>query len=522
MKTKIVAAIVDTRQLTLYREDGTTILIQQGDERLRPILEAVTPQIIKQGWAEIELEQGGSTGQAFRDFEKQSGLVRFFKVAKTKIAHLFASEPVAKGAVGKVPAQPVPQPASVEATAITAPPAVTDKVQAAVAEILANAQPVTDPGFTMDGVHEPGRIEVNGTTDKQRDEIDDSTHTIVAQVGDKIIPGMERIENQFARASKLGSPKGAELFLQRLASVINQRSHSVTDLLKFMERGDMPIADDGSIVIYKVLQRRGDHYVDCHSHTVPQKVGSYVCMDISLVDRNRNAECSNGLHVARRGYIREFSGDVCTIAKLAPEDVVTVPTYDANKMRVMGYHILHEMTEAQHKLVRDNMPISNDDAGAKVLANILVGNHIDRIEEVRIIRHGQVQVTSLLTGKQVSAEINDEKPESPELDQMRAEEPAVAVPEPQDLKTETLDIEDKQRKLRKSSSTGAKPVDPKAVAKKVVKLTHKEEAQKLFKAYQKKPSKKTAQALLDYKKSVKKGWAVLGLSDSWRDESTER
>ena len=209
--------------------------------------------------------------------------------------------------------------------------------------------------------------------------------TVVAVVDNKaIIPGMELIRTQFERASKLGSTVGVENFLKRLGAVIHDRQHSVEDLLRFMERADMPIAEDGSILVYKVLRKKDKVYVDYHTKKVEQFVGAYVCMDKSLVDHNRRNECSNGLHIARRGYISQFSGDVCTLCKLDPEDVIAVPTYDANKMRVCGYHIIAELTQEQHALLNRNKPITEDPDGKILLAKAMAGDHIGRTHRVEI------------------------------------------------------------------------------------------------------------------------------------------
>ena len=465
MKIKILAAIVDTRQLTLYKEDGVTIVIKQGDPRLRDILDDVTPQIVVKGYAEIEIP---AIDTGFQQFEKQSGVVRFFKVAREKLVKLFKEdEPVAEAAVGKVP----------ELTSVT-------QTQAVIEEILANAQPVSAQAFDMQNIAQQGNIEDGGSTSNQCDE-KKATHTVVAHVDGKLIPDMERIESHFSRASKLGSTKGVEAFLKRLAGVIDDRSHSVEDLLKFLERADLPIADDGSIIIYKVLDRKGDHYVDCHSKNVPQKVGSYVCMDIKLVDRNRNQECSNGLHVARRGYISGFHGNVCVVAKLAPEDVVTVPTYDANKMRVMGYHILHELPNDMFTTLRQNRPITNTDAGRILLGNLLAGNHIGRLEEVRITQEmgGGVVVTPLTAV-------------------------VAATPKPKKaVQAEALANPEKEKEQA--------PIDPKDVVKKVAALSRAEQAQKLYRAYQKKPTPANEKKLLAFKKQVKLGWDKLGIPAGW-------
>ena len=164
--------------------------------------------------------------------------------------------------------------------------------------------------------------------------------------------------------------------LKRLAEMPTSRSHSVEDLLKFLERGDLPITDDGRIVFYKILLKKPGKfgYVDCHSGNVQQGANVEVRMAESLVDPNRRNECSNGLHVARRQYLGSFRGDVCFLGSLAPEDVVAVPDYDANKMRVCAYqlHFLLSDQDCQH--VKANKPFTADMEIAKKLAIILAGN----------------------------------------------------------------------------------------------------------------------------------------------------
>lgn len=491
MKIKIVAAIVDTRQLTLYREDGESIIIKQGDQRLRPILDQVTPQIVTRGFAELEITDI-TVVTGFQQFEGQSGLVRFFKVAREKLKDLFAP-PVDAAAVGKVPA-PERTPIQEKMDKMVPPPVV-NTTQAAIDEVMRHAIPVSAEEFTTEGVNKQGNIvEDDGTTDQQRNEVV-SSHTIVAQVGGKLIPDMERIENHFARAAKLGSPGGVEKFLQRLAAVIDQRTHSVEDLLKFMERADMPIADDGSVIIFKMLNRVGNgRYVDCHTGNVSQTVGSYVCMGISLVDRVRNNECSNGLHVGRRGYMRSFSGNVCTVAKLAPEDVVTVPTYDANKMRVMGYHILTELSAPLFELIKKNQPITDLDEGKVLLGKLLAGDHIGRTEEVRITSSmgGTVVITPITPAQAIIANINVG----------RVTRGVVPIPS----SAEALANPEQEKQDT--------PINPKEVIKNVQSLTRKDQAQKLFKVYKKSPTQRNKDKLIAFKKSVKLGWKALGIDES--------
>ena len=478
---RIVAAVVDTRSLTLYKESGESMVILQGDPRVRRIVDAAIPLIQSQGYADVDVS---AEENLYSQFEVQTnGMVKLYRIAKEKIKHLFdlgiavqvAPEPVTPLTLGTVPGI-----------------AVEKQTMRAVEEIMQHAVSVSHPEFNEEGIGQQGNIVEEGGHTIQQPFNDTHLDTLVAVVDGKIIPGMEKIKNHFTRAAKLGSTKGVEAFLRRLASVIEQRSHSVEDLLNFMERGDLPIADDGSILIYKVLNRVMDEsykdgkvvkergYVDCHSGKVFQFVGAYVCMDPSMVDRYRGNECSNGLHVARRGYIRQFRGDVCVLAKLAPEDVIAVPSYDANKMRVCGYHIIMELSDAQYSLLKNNKPITNDEAGKSMLARAMSGQHIHRTHEVRITgQMGEgVQVTKL------------KKPGTPE-----AKKQDIAPVEALDnASAEALD----------------EALDPKDVVKKVAQVSRKEQATKLYADYQAgEPG--SLEALMSFKKAAKVGWEKLGV-----------
>lgn len=478
---RILAAVVDTSHLTLYKEDGNTLVIPQGDARIRPILDVAVPLLVKQGWAEIDLETVNQPSEYAKFEEASSGAVKLFRIAKNKLKGLFGKkeeafvEPVAPMIAGCIPAKAHPEPV--------------ESAVSVVEEILQHAIPVASPEFTEEHIPKQGNVvEESGNTIKAHGT-DDAADTIIAVVEGKIIPGMEKIKTQFSRSAALGSTQGMENFLRRMGSVINERKHSVEDLLKFMERGDLPVADDGCILIYKVLNRRDGKYVDCHSNRVEQWVGAYVCMDPSLVDHNRNNECSNGLHVARRGYVREFRGDVCVLAKVAPEDVIAVPTYDANKMRVCGYHIIAELTPIQHNLVRQNKAISVDPEGQILLGKAMAGQHIGKTHEVRITGHkGQgVKVTAL---------------DAPKRAKVAHVAPVEALANP-------------------AEETKEASLDPKLVVKQVEEakqLTRKEQAAKLYADYQNCDDFPTAraealQALMAYKKASKVSWEKLGLPD---------
>lgn len=363
----IIAAVVDTAQLTLYREDGSSIIIKQGDVRIRPLVEKVVPLLENNERCELTEEDLIIESYYKAAEESMHGFVRFFRAAKTTIDDILKKfeaqeKPVAPLAIGDLPISEIAV-QKATATEEQQSQAPLTKSQAAVAEIMQNASPTSSPEFHAGN-----------------DEDTDST--VVAVLEDNtIIPGIEKISVQLqAIAAKLGSSVGVINFFKRVSSA--KRAHSVQDLLTFMQKGELPIADDGSVLVYKRLQSTSEKgvYVDCHSKKVKQRVGSHVFMDESLVDPNRSRDCSNGLHVARRDYLSCFSGDVVVLAKLAPEDVIAVPHSDARKLRAKGYHIIFELSAEDASNVCSNRPMKD----AVMLGNAASGNHVGVLETVQI------------------------------------------------------------------------------------------------------------------------------------------
>lgn len=371
---KIVAAVVDTTQVTFYKQDGTIFNMQQGDPKLAAIIRQITPICARGEVAEVDLDSfADDAAKTFTDYEdRSSGVVKFFRIAKNKLASFFGSTAV-----------DIVEPTIIGSVGIT--PEIT-QMGTAIEEIMAHAQPVS-AGIDRAALESTGH----------------EAETIVAVMGKTVIPDAHKLESQFKRSNEQENTVGMQRFMERVADVAGKRSHSVQDLMRFMQRGDLPVAEDGCIVIYKVLLKRviPAHqkftYVDCHSKNVPQRVGTYVNMDENMVDRNRRNECSNGLHVARRAYISGFSGDVVTICKVRPEDVIAVPDYDANKMRVCGYHIISELPQSDYDLLKANKPIASAQ-GLQLLAEALAGQHSAADTEVKITGHmgGGVVVTERL------------------------------------------------------------------------------------------------------------------------------
>lgn len=533
---RLVAAVVDKTQCTVYLEDGSTLHFNQGDARVRQIVDQAIPQLRKPGdVATVVFEQVENHYQTFE--KKSNGLVKFFRVAKVAMVNFFKEvEPVKEQVIGTTKkADEVSEAKPVEAKQERdAHNERVARAQIAAAEVMKHAVPVSAKDFSEEGVKP--QTTISGHKDVQKAEREeDHTHTIIATVGDKIIPGMEKIKTQIDRASKLGSTQGVEKFLARMATIVNQRRHSVEDLLKFMERGDLPIADDGSIVIYKVLKLAHGSYVDCHSRKVTQKVGSLVCMDPSMVDHNRSKECSNGLHVARRHYVNGFSGDVCVIAKVAPEDVIAVPSYDANKMRVCAYHIVHELKAKHYQALNAGRPITGDEEGQVVLAKILAGNHVGILEEVRITGSmggglvitprgtqatpvsAPVEAPAVVNTPVASSELDHDSENDLDEEEDDEEGEAEAAPVPVVVKVVPPVIV-KAVALEDLPATGTdEPVDVRAVSQAVAKLkgpSKAEQARTMFDAMHMltgEAQKAKAVELQAFKKAAKKSWEVLGI-----------
>lgn len=459
--TRIVAVVVDDSAIvTLYRSNGETIEIAKSDPRIRRILDTAVPEIETNGFADVDL----NLPNVFRDYEEmKDSVVRFFRVAKRFVNDVLVAVNAPETEVDIAPV-----------TAGTVPSSKTP-MASAVDAIMARGTSVS--------------------SDKFSDADTTSDDTIVAVVGDTVIPGAEQLKEHVGHSVKLQSSKGFEAFMKRISKVIANRKHSVEDLLRFMEKNDLPIADDGSLIVYKVLRRSGDHYVDCHTRKVHQRIGSFVCVDPKLIDQTRTNECSAGLHVARRGYIGGFGGDVCTVVKVAPEDVWVVPHRDPNKVRVAGYHILMELPKDAWELLQRNTPMTSNPKAQAILGRAVTGEHVGIIERVEIGGHKgtNVTVTPVENGKKKTA---------------KKVAPAVALDD-ETIKTAEEKVDENQVR---------KDVD------KLIKITAKGGSARQLKAQSfvevlnsstdDEHRRKAAQELMAFKKSAKVSWGTLGVDDA--------
>lgn len=457
-KIIVVAAVVDTQCLTLYSSDGSTVVLVQGDPRVPVIVKKLQPVLTGPGTSmeidlddmnpmavakEPEVKQESALNQ-FAEFEKQSGVVRFFKVAKKALKNFFGGKD--------------PEPEAEQKVEIIAPVKMGEVKTFSLAQTMNEVEQAADKNHTVDSDPEVepitaapmssiGEVMANAKAIPASSEDfamtveEEKTHDVVAVVEKAdgsvgLVPHAHKLATQVAHATASGNSKGMNALLKRLAEMPTSRTHSVEDLLKFLERGDLPITDDGRIVFYKILLKKTGRfgYVDCHTGNVQQGPNVEVRMSESLVDPNRRNECSNGLHVARRQYLSSFRGEVCFLGTLAPEDVVAVPDDDANKMRVCAYQLHFLLSDEDFQHVKANHPFTADMEIAKKLAIILAGNQppITHMVTIGSNKGGDLKITKI-GGEEAVEEVDlstveavasiEEKPNL----QPRVEKPKVQV-----------------------------------------------------------------------------------------------
>lgn len=517
----IIALSVDANYAVLYKEDGSTLTIAQGDARLPLIVEKAREPLSRNEPVEVDVTPIFAKRQEFEDAEKGTGgVIKFFRVAKKFLSTLVNTESpdkvdesaahVSPLSIGKLPwkapvtltetieqgepSDEADDPEVEENAPIATPPQsvfITELPNGynKVGAIKAIRQTMTGLGLreakdliesplpilAATGVEDfvahtlrhnlqmadvvcevretqPGEKlfelsneqKVAAAQDRMRQVMgngtptsapefhapmkDDETIVAVHSETGAIIPDAHKLGHQLKAAAKLQDYTGFTKFVERLSAIIESRGHSVEDLMKFIEKGDLPIADDGCIVIYKRLNSKGQGiYTDVHSGQIKQKVGSYVFMKPGLVDPNRRQDCSNGLHVASLSYLRSFSGDATVVAKVRPEDVFAVPEYNTNKMRVCGYHILAILGDAERRLVNGGGSLTKTPAGKALLNDILAGRHvpITQLVEVGGQRGTNVTYTDVKAEDQVQPELSAAPVEKDVIDTEGSLEPEV-------------------------------------------------------------------------------------------------
>lgn len=220
---------------------------------------------------------------------------------------------------------------------------------------------------------------------------------VSVKTADGVVENIQELEGKLVGASS----QAIKEFVRKTA--LQKRKHSADELRNFIKRGDLPVADDGSIICYKILSKTKDEgrWVDCHSKKVPQGLGSVVEMPLEEINEDRRQACGTGLHVCTVGYVNGFYGygNVITLVKVQPYDVVAVPEYESTKMRALAYHIVAEVPERLHKMLREGRGLEHDPEGAALLAEVVAGRHTDVTEWVKLVNG---EIFTVQTGKQAT------------------------------------------------------------------------------------------------------------------------
>lgn len=121
----------------------------------------------------------------------------------------------------------------------------------------------------------------------------------------------------------------------------NPSEVAVKELYLFLEKGNMPLTEDGHFLAYKKIR---SNYTDSYTGKMDNSVGSRPSIPRSECDPNRNNTCSKGLHFCSWDYLKSMSGQRIVILKINPKDVVSIPSdYQNTKGRACEYEIVGEI-----------------------------------------------------------------------------------------------------------------------------------------------------------------------------------
>lgn len=219
--------------------------------------------------------------------------------------------------------------------------------------------------------------------------------TVVAIGNDVVeIPGLDNLLRHAKRAKEYGTDS-IRAFLTRMIPIIKDRKHSAEDLMEFIGNSELPLTLSGQVIAYKRLNKGSDDYwVDPHSKSVKQKVGTIVEMPEVDVDPNRFRSCSNGLHVANRSYFSDngFSAEGTFVVLVNPEDFIAVPKGEHGKARVSRYQIIGALSQDAHKEISQGYVKDNDNL-TRLIANAIEGRYVPATEVAHVSKKGYLQTT---------------------------------------------------------------------------------------------------------------------------------
>ena len=171
------------------------------------------------------------------------------------------------------------------------------------------------------------------------------------------------------------NPAALVKFLERLER--NPSAESRSQLFAWLKAEGFTITEDGFIVGYKgvssednlswyvgkepVTVTTADGESNVITGRIPYPVGAKVTIPRELVDSDRDATCSVGIHVGTLSHARGY-GDKVVLVLVDPADVVSVPRHSSGqKMRVCGLFVAR-LFDAESPIADAIITESNADA----------------------------------------------------------------------------------------------------------------------------------------------------------------
>ena len=136
----------------------------------------------------------------------------------------------------------------------------------------------------------------------------------------------------------------------------NPSENAREELYGWLEASDLPLTSDGHFLAYKYVT---DDFMDCHTRTFDNSVGSVVEMPRGMCDTDKTVSCSTGLHFCSLSYLPNTPSNVkIVLVKVNPKDVTSFPTDHSAKGRCCRYEVVADVSDRYTELLFD--PVVND------------------------------------------------------------------------------------------------------------------------------------------------------------------
>lgn len=445
-QVEVIALVVDNDNLTFYKPDGSTLVVTQGDPNGADLTQQYFDQKrLGHKTMTLVLNNKRQTTVTHLNSPKRNKLIRYFRAKIKDIKKLFDHS--------------VRSEEEMDPSLVDTHESAVLKVQELAAKIMAQKgnDIISDSSLPLKRVDDESEMETD--------------ETIVAVTDAGIVPHVESLTDQFQAGDEgKASATGAEALIMRLAAMSAKRGHTSRELMKFIEKIDLPILPDGSFLAYKRLRHVGNGvYVDPHSGKVKQRIGDIVQMDEKLVDPSRRQECSQGLHVGTRHYMGGFHANVegsgTMLVLIQPEDAIAVPEREAAKMRACRYLILADLSNKAHGLVNQNKRMDDCKETMQIVAQIVAGARPPLLGVVNIAGTYGAGLSYTINGQSVSTDISLK--DARDFAGSKAQAPSAKV-----APVRTIDEEKNgnkagilPQKVRDKTAHGLKPADALAKAK---------------------------------------------------------